>query len=327
MKSLYFIGLIVSVAFAAFGPFPIDKTQISVSGLSSGGFIAVQVHVALSSKFIGAGIFAGGPYYCAQDQIFNAIEGCLSGSGIDINSLIQSTANFYSQGLIDNPTHLNNSAVFLYSGTSDTVVNPQVMQALQSYYENYGTRIVTQFTIPSEHCLPTDSFGNSCSNLGSPYINNCNYDGAGMALNTIYPKLKPRTTANSNNIVTFSQDAYMPNFWTAASASLASSGYAYVPTACQNANSGKICKLHFAFHGCQQTTDDIGNDFYANGGYNGWAEANNIVVIYPQAVKTFFDPSNPEGCFDWWGYTNANYAVQSGPQIAMIANLINGIIA
>jgi hypothetical protein len=37
----------------------IDKTQISVSGISSGGFMAHQFHVAHSSNVMGAGIVAG----------------------------------------------------------------------------------------------------------------------------------------------------------------------------------------------------------------------------------------------------------------------------
>ena len=44
----------------------IDKTQTTVSGLSSGGFMAVQLHVAYSATFKkGAGIVAGGPFYSA----------------------------------------------------------------------------------------------------------------------------------------------------------------------------------------------------------------------------------------------------------------------
>ena len=37
-----------------------DKTKISVSGISSGGYMAVQFHVAYSETIMGAGIVAGG---------------------------------------------------------------------------------------------------------------------------------------------------------------------------------------------------------------------------------------------------------------------------
>jgi len=38
----------------------VNIEEISVSGISSGGFFAVQFHVAFSSTIMGAGIIAGG---------------------------------------------------------------------------------------------------------------------------------------------------------------------------------------------------------------------------------------------------------------------------
>ena len=38
----------------------VDKTQISVSGISSGGAMATQIHVIYSSDIMGAGMIAGG---------------------------------------------------------------------------------------------------------------------------------------------------------------------------------------------------------------------------------------------------------------------------
>lgn len=37
----------------------IDKSKTSISGISAGGFQAVQLHVAFSSSFIGVGVIAG----------------------------------------------------------------------------------------------------------------------------------------------------------------------------------------------------------------------------------------------------------------------------
>ncbi len=44
----------------------VEKNQNSISGLSSGAFMTVQLHLAHSSEFVGAGIIAGGPYRCAE---------------------------------------------------------------------------------------------------------------------------------------------------------------------------------------------------------------------------------------------------------------------
>ena len=49
-----------------------DPQGTSVSGLSSGAFMAVQYQVAFSASVKGAGIVAGGPYYCAAGIALNA---------------------------------------------------------------------------------------------------------------------------------------------------------------------------------------------------------------------------------------------------------------
>jgi hypothetical protein len=40
-------------------------------------------------------------------------------------------------------------------------------------------------------------------------------------------------------------------------------------------------------------------------------------------VTNFGTPLNPYGCWDWWGYTDFNYAVKAGPQIAAIKMMLD----
>jgi len=42
------------------GKYKVDRSKISVSGFSSGGAMATQMHVAYSSVFMGVGIISGG---------------------------------------------------------------------------------------------------------------------------------------------------------------------------------------------------------------------------------------------------------------------------
>ena len=44
----------------------LDRNAITVSGLSSGGFMAHQFHIAFSKLVTGAGIIAGGPFRCVE---------------------------------------------------------------------------------------------------------------------------------------------------------------------------------------------------------------------------------------------------------------------
>ena len=45
--------------------YQVDPAKIFVAGISSGGFAAVQMHVAHSSTFKGSAVYAGGVYWCA----------------------------------------------------------------------------------------------------------------------------------------------------------------------------------------------------------------------------------------------------------------------
>jgi poly(3-hydroxybutyrate) depolymerase len=78
-----------------------------------------------------------------------------------------------------------------------------------------------------------------------------------------------------------------------------------------------------AFHGCKQNVDQVHDDFIRDGGYNRWAASNQIVVLYPQATAS---AANPNGCWDFWGYSGANYATRSGPQMQAIKAMVDRLL-
>jgi hypothetical protein len=63
-------GLVAQSALAdPLGSYNVDPTLVSVSGLSSGGYMAGQLGVAYSGTFqTGFGVFAAGPFDCARNQ-------------------------------------------------------------------------------------------------------------------------------------------------------------------------------------------------------------------------------------------------------------------
>src|SRR3989344_1684564 len=164
----------------------IDKTQTTVSGLSSGGFMAVQLHVAYSATFAkGVGVVAGGPFYCAEGSVVNATGRCMaSPTGIPTSTLVNTTNTWAGQGVIDPVANLQNSKVYLFSGTLDSVVKTGVMDALRTYYNSFvpAANVVYKKDIASEHAMVTDDYGNGCSTKGAPYIRDCNFDLGGAML-------------------------------------------------------------------------------------------------------------------------------------------------
>ena len=238
----------------------------------------------------------------------------------NIAQLTQTTKQYENQGLIDKTSNMKDDAVYLYSGKDDTVVDPKVMQSLETYYQNYVSipSLVADYAVESQHCWPTVNYGESCAQLRSPYIGKCNFDGSYYALSTLYGDSVKKGTAVKANFKSFSQKSYWPD----SKSSLGDTGYIYVPTACQN---GELCSLHVALHGCEQTEDDIGTEFAENIGLNEYAEASNIIVLYPFAARSQMNPSNPNGCWDWWGYTDANYANNKGKQMKFVRSLITEV--
>ena len=297
----------------------IDKTQTTVSGLSSGGYMAAQLHVAYSATFKkGAGIVAGGPFYCAEGSIVNATGRCMaSPAGIPTSTLVSTTNSWASQGSIDPVVNLQSSKVYLFSGSIDSTVKPGVMDALKAYYSSFvpAANVVYKKDLAAEHAMITDDYGSACSTKASPYINDCNFDLAGAMLAQLYGTLNPRNSGvlAAGNFVEFNQSQFVTGH------GMAATGWAYVPQAC---TAGASCRVHVVLHGCQQNVTLVQQQYVRNTGYNRWADSNNIVMLYPQ---TSTQATN--SCWDWWGYDSVNYAKKSGPQMVAIKAMVDQVSA
>ena len=100
-----------------------DKSLLSVSGMSSGAYFAVQFHVTFSKSIMGVGIIAGGPYYCAQSNLKIALSACtLNPDQISVQELVQITYATADTLTIDPPAHMKDDQVYIFSGLKDHVV-------------------------------------------------------------------------------------------------------------------------------------------------------------------------------------------------------------
>jgi poly(3-hydroxybutyrate) depolymerase len=100
-------------------------------------------------------------------------------------------------------------------------------------------------------------------------------------------------------------------------------GYVFIPEACESVR----CRVHVAFHGCRQSADEIGERFVREAGYNRWADANRLIVLYPQTIKRTWGIYNPRGCWDWWGYTGPRYHTKEGGQIRAVKAMLDRLSA
>lgn len=359
--------------------FNIDTEQISISGVSAGGWIANQFHIAHSEMVIGAGILAAGPYHCAgSSSIYDA---CLYQIGLphdacesiyycssfaranfgilgvylgppNLESSIRSTLAEASNGTIAPLEKLRGDRVWLFSGTKDRMVPTEVVRSLQQYYltifqrpevRNPESNVYLQINADgeeAEHGMIVDDPSNpkKCDSFGEPFINNCNYDAVGKFLKFIYAPYAPALIEPQQGVwdrsalLEFDQTAFFDA--SDESTSMNQFAHIFVPKACQQ---GARCRLHVAFHGCLQDQQHIKEEceeksecpvyfFFRDAGYNEWADANNIVVLYPQNAKwgnTFEGMKNPGSCWDWWGYSGPDYFRRTGKQISAVKKMVD----
>jgi hypothetical protein len=292
--------------------------------------MAVQFHVAHSSLVKGVGVLAGGPYYCAQGSAWTAIYNCMTPGAWtplpNVDILTTRTEFLARSGQVDATSNLRGAKVWLFSGRSDDTVRPVVMEALRGYYQRYTAKIVYVDNVNAGHAMVTNDYGASCATTASPYINDCHYDAAGALLTHIYGFLSGPATPDMASLFRFNQREFTGG--APYSQSLDEEGVVYVPQGCRVGG----CKIHVAYHGCGQGVQTVGDRFVQHAGYNRWAEANRIVVLYPQAIPRYgWGPwnwptsfvYNPNGCWDWWGYTGGDYATKSGAQIRAVKAMLD----
>ena len=298
----------------------VDPFAVTVSGFGSGALMAQQFHLAHSQRVRGVALIGVPPYDCAYGQG----EGFLSDpcgraqhGDITAHQLAAIAQQRAAARQIQPLENLRNDHVWLMHGEQNATIERGMFNTVVEFYREFvdPDRITVEYVDRTGHLWPTMGYGVECSASTSPYLGACDYDAAELMLSALYGYLR-QPEHEEQRLTEFNQRiAVEPT----AGAGLAERGYAYIPRECA---AGASCSLHVSFHGCEQSADFIGPAFAEHSGLNRWAEANRLVVLYPQAPVS---DVNPRGCWDAWGYTSADYATVDGVQIEALIQLINHI--
>lgn len=312
-----------------------DISQTSVSGISSGAYMAGQFEIAHSKLVVGAAIIAGGPYGCADSaysgmmpgpgaaflNLSQAMNGCMLNAmrlwGVpDPEKLAEKTRDLAADGKIDPIADVQRDRVYLFSGINDQTVMPSIVAAAKDYYRALGLapeNIKYVSSLTAGHAFVTEDSGLACEKTGKPFVVHCNYDQAGELLSHIYGKLAPPKDAPTGTYSDFDQRPFTSD---EPLNGLADSGVVYVPKQCA---ADTRCRVHIAFHGCTQNRAATGDAFIRETGFARWADSNDLVILFPQVAAS---PFNPQGCWDWWGYTGNNYLTREAPQIKAVDRML-----
>lgn len=295
--------------------------------------MTAQFHVVYSSLFVGAGIIAGGPYYCSgsyksNSYVQNATTTCLTPLtpfvGPNTDELVKKARKLARQGLIDDLANLKGDKVYIFTGAADKVVKPLVVKQTYQFYQDLGVsdeNIKYIDTVNAGHAILTDDGADAaCALTDPPYINDCGFIQSHDILRHIYGDLSPPAASLSGQILKFAQREFISNN---DRASMSEIGYAYIPQSCET----ERCKVHIAFHGCEQGAAVIGDTYYTTTGYNEIADTNSLIVLYPQAEPSDAIPYNPKGCWDFWGYSSPdrdrpNFYTHDAPQMRAVVGML-----
>ncbi|MCQ4162849.1 hypothetical protein NON00_23385 [Roseomonas sp. GC11] len=339
------------------GRYTVEAGKSSVSGLSSGAFMTVQLHLAHSASFMGAGIIAGGPFRCAeifrasaliaadayvQNALYLAMNPLIPQMAPNAARLAEAARTAAAAGEIDPIAHLADDRIYIFTGSRDTVVYSDVVARTREFYELLGVapgNILYRDDVPAGHSILTDNPADTATpDNQPPYINYGGFMQSHDILRHIYGPLNPPAESLTGRLLRFDQTEF---FGGEARASMSEYGYAYIPRAVEE---GAPARVHIVLHGCKQGYNYInfvngrpdranqppyGNRYITGTGYNHMADTNNIIMLYPQAEGSDGGRlQNPDGCWDWWGYTaldvnRPDYASRSAIQIRAIHGMLS----
>lgn len=187
---------------------------------------------------------------------------------------------------------------------------------------------------------------NTCGQLKSPFINNCQFDMAGALLQHLLgPNLVKKAVPVDAHLQPLDQTQFFPAGTTQAHMGMGPTAYVYTPARCRASNgdddgvassmqqhkAGEAggdatgCKIHVVYHGCNSSVQAPGKmSIVKYAGYNGWAEANNIIILYPQTLES--------ACWDWTGATipgnpSTAYDTRTGIQSTAVNRMVDWIAA
>ena len=287
----------------------LDNERLYVGGLSSGGYMAQQLHLAWPAEVKGVAIFAAGPYGCARNGVNAALLQCMATTRgrPDASALVRQARADAEEGKLGDLEGAKSSRVFIYQAERDPVIHAPVSQAGIDFYKQLlpeGQLQVRQGSAAG-HGLPTESQGVACSATRTPFINACGFSGAGLSLDHLdSSQRRPLLSEPQGELKQFSQRPFSEN-----SRGLADYGYYYQPSSCDGSAN---CGLKMVLHGCEQGAEKLGTEFIEKSGYLQQADARDLVLVFPQIQSTL---PNPKGCWDWWGYESSAFDTREGPQV------------
>jgi poly(3-hydroxybutyrate) depolymerase len=312
-------------------PLGVDADDVSVVGVSSGGYMATQLAVAWPGRFVGLGVLAAGPWSCAQGALSLALGQCMGTrqGQPDLDEIDRRLREYRARDLVGNASDLADLRVFIWHGEEAETVEPALGRLLaeqfRGWLEDPQRQLRLRLTEEAGHGWPVgDPTGPvspsrlaSCRKGGGTHLLDCDLDIAGRSLSWLHGDLEaPAESLPSEDLISFDQTDFIDG------KGFDEGGYLFVPGECQEGG----CGLTMALHGCSMGAEQIDDTFVRYNGLNEWAATNRHVILYPQAETSM---ANPQGCWDWWGFAESTWQLdplhdtRQGTQVRVLMSMLD----
>jgi hypothetical protein len=236
--------------------------DFTVSGHSSGGSMASQHFFAFSDIVLGIGHLQAAPYACSRLSGPWQSACATEASVIEMGAVAEVAA---ASGQIAPLENLRTRPVWVFAGGQDSIVRPVVVQRAYELYSLFSSSTTQHVVSSAQHAYVTNTLDgcptrgcNSCDTLAAPFLNDCDYDMAGVMLRHLYAprELTPPTTGsfNASNIMDIEQSQFFPAGLSAQELGMNERAFAYVPAGCWL--EPEQCALHVMYHGCGSSVSD-----------------------------------------------------------------------
>jgi len=117
----------------------IDPDRVTVSGISAGGQMAHQLHIAYPDVFSGAGIIAGGPFGCAEGSLATAMTRCMGSvkEELPVTQFADEIKSAAQDGKLGGIIALADDPVWVFHGALDTTVSAKLSDAIVTLYGEF----------------------------------------------------------------------------------------------------------------------------------------------------------------------------------------------
>ena len=241
------------------------------------------------------------------------------------------------RGLIDAPEHLRGKPILLHLAQNDGCYEGDSVLHTAQFFEEFGARTVlldresfAGHHVPVAHPRADGTAGDLISNASD-------IDGPRRLLEHIYGEVEPAVPMEESRLFRFDQSEFDPDGLAGLDPH---GGLVYIPSACASCGeqASSPCRIHVYLHGCDPlpSSSDASNvlsgqmfaEAAGNFTLNEYAEANNIIALYPRLSfgEDAVGRSEESHCWDQTGQTGDSFSDREGVQISAVHRMVTRLM-